>query len=119
MQLHDSSPDFPITPIFPPTSRNISNGFQSLLELNIKFYLLFLRPKWGWPLNISVTPSDFWPLPHPFVLFAPGTGGSSLSLGLRTTLAMSKSFSVIGPSLWNRLPPSARLSLLSSNLSTS
>ena len=27
--------------------------------------------------------------------------------------------SVIGPSLWNRLPPSARASLLSSNLSTS
>src|SRR6218665_887059 len=30
-----------------------------------------------------------------------------------------RSFSIIGPSLWNRLPPSARASLLSSNLSTS
>ena|SRR6218665_1692846 len=29
------------------------------------------------------------------------------------------SFSVVGPSLWNRLPPSARASFLSSNLSTS
>src|SRR6218665_979460 len=28
----------------------------------------------------------------------------------RTTMAMSRSFSVIGPSLWNRLPPSARAS---------
>ena len=37
----------------------------------------------------------------------------------RTSMAMSRSFSVIGPSLWNRLPPSARASLLSSNLSTS
>src|SRR6218665_3767869 len=37
----------------------------------------------------------------------------------RTTMAMSRSFSVIGPFLWNRLPPSAHASLLSSNLSTS
>src|SRR6218665_2229525 len=37
----------------------------------------------------------------------------------RTTMAMSRSFAVIAPSLWNRLPPSARASLLSSNLSTS
>jgi len=39
----------------------------------------------------------------------------------RTTIAMSRSFSIrpIGPSLWNRLPPSARPSILSSNLSTS
>src|SRR6218665_3077958 len=35
----------------------------------------------------------------------------------RTTMAMSRSFAVIAPSLWNRLPPSARASLLSSNLS--
>ena len=32
---------------------------------------------------------------------------------------MSGSFSVIGPSLWNHLPPSARAYFLSSNLSTS
>src|SRR6218665_430067 len=37
----------------------------------------------------------------------------------RTTMAMSRSFAVIAPSLWKRLPPSARVSLLSSNLSTS
>jgi len=37
----------------------------------------------------------------------------------RTTMAMSGSFSFIGPSLWNRLPPSARVSFLSSDLSTS
>ena len=36
-----------------------------------------------------------------------------------TTMVMSRSFSVIAPSLWNRLPPSARASLSSSNLSTS
>src|SRR6218665_598909 len=30
----------------------------------------------------------------------------------------NNAFSVIGPSLWHRLPPSARASLLSSNLST-
>src|SRR6218665_648862 len=29
----------------------------------------------------------------------------------RTTIAMSRSFAVIAPSLWNRLPPSARASL--------
>ena len=32
-------------------------------------------------------------------------------------MAKSRSFSVTGPSLWNRLPPSARASFLSSNLS--
>src|SRR6218665_1685932 len=69
----------------------------------------------GHRINISVTPSDFRPLPHLFVLYAPWKGGSSLSSRTRTTMAMSRSFSVIGPSLWNRLPPS----LLSSNLSTS
>src|SRR6218665_425364 len=46
------------------------------------FCLLFLRPKWGWHLNIFVTPSDFRPLPHPFVLYAPWIGGSFMSLGL-------------------------------------
>src|SRR6218665_2461195 len=71
MQLHDSLPDFPVTPISPTTSKNISIGFKSLLALNIKFCLLFSRPKWGWHLNISVTPSDFRPLPHPFLLCAP------------------------------------------------
>src|SRR6218665_3130516 len=76
-------------------SPNISIGFQSLLALNIKFCLLFLRPKWGSHLNISVTPSDFRPLPHPFVIY------------------------VIAPSLWNRLLHSACGSVLSSNLSTS
>src|SRR6218665_741608 len=37
----------------------------------------------------------------------------------RTIMAVSKSFSVIGPSLWNRLTPSAQASFLSSNLSAS
>src|SRR6218665_3516320 len=37
----------------------------------------------------------------------------------RTTMAMSRSFAVIAPALWIRLPPSARASLLSSTLSTS
>src|SRR6218665_1896696 len=32
---------------------------------------------------MMTTPSDFRPLPHPFVLYAPWTGGSFLSLGLR------------------------------------
>src|SRR6218665_1872652 len=30
----------------------------------------------------TVTPSDFRPLPHPFVFYAPGIGGNFLSLGL-------------------------------------
>src|SRR6218665_1132079 len=70
------------TLICPTTSRNISIGFQSLLALNIKFCLLFLRLKLGWHLNIFVTPSDFRPLPHPFVLFAPWIGGSFMSFGV-------------------------------------
>jgi len=37
----------------------------------------------------------------------------------RTTIAMSRSFAVIAPSLWNRLPPSSLASRLSSNLPTS
>src|SRR6218665_2345658 len=72
----------PPCPISPTRSRNISIGFQSLLALNIKFCSLFSKHNWGWHLNISVTPSDFRPLPHPFVLYAPWTGGSFLSLGL-------------------------------------
>src|SRR6218665_1326876 len=72
----------PVTPISPPTSRNIFIGFQSLLALNIKFCLSFLRPKSGWYLNISVKPSDFRPLNHPSVLYPPWTSGSFLSLGL-------------------------------------
>src|SRR6218665_3063432 len=43
---------------------------------------LTIRPKWGWHLNISVTSSDFRPLPRPFVLYVPWRGGSFLSLGL-------------------------------------
>src|SRR6218665_3547284 len=61
---------------------NISIGFQSLFALNIKLCLLFLRSQWGWHLNIFLTPSDFRPLPHPFVLCAPWTGGSFLFLGV-------------------------------------
>src|SRR6218665_973041 len=41
-----------------------------------------VKAEMGWHRNISLTPSDFRPLPHPFVLCAPWTGGSSLSLGL-------------------------------------
>src|SRR6218665_2447897 len=69
-------------PCYSHISFYIKEHLQSLLALNIKFCLLFLRPKWGWHLNISLTPSDFRPLPHPFVLYAPWRGESSLSLGL-------------------------------------
>src|SRR6218665_3975875 len=79
---HDSLPDFPVTPMSPPTSKNSYTAFQSLLALNTKLSLLSLRFKWECHLNISVTLSDFRPLPHPFVLYAPWTVGSSLSLGL-------------------------------------
>src|SRR6218665_3707028 len=54
----------------------------------------------------------------PFVLYAPWIGGSVLSLGLGQPWPCLD-LAVIAPSLWNRLPPSARASLLSSNLSTS
>src|SRR6218665_3005482 len=119
MQLHDSLPDFLVTPISPTTSRNISIGFQSLLALNIKFCLLFLRPKWG------VAPKYI----RDAILLH--TSDSSLRLlrsldrrelflpRTRTTMVMFKSFVVIAPSRWNRLPPSDRVSLLPSNLCTS
>src|SRR6218665_2788660 len=112
--MHDSLPDFPVTPISLATSRNISIGFQSLLALNIKFCLLSLRLKWGRHLNISVMPSVFRPLPHSFILYTPWTGGSSLSLGPGQPwpCLLSRSFSIIGHSLSNRLPPPARASLL-------
>jgi hypothetical protein len=38
---------------------------------------------------------------------------------VRTTMAQSRSFACIGPSLWNRLPPSLRSKILSSSISTS
>src|SRR6218665_1050030 len=53
---------------------NYQNIFQSHASLTIP-----LETKWGWHLNISVTPFDFRPLP--FILYAPWKGGSSLSLG--------------------------------------
>ena len=90
------------------------------LPSSTKFSLLSLRPKWGWHLNIFVTRSDFRPLPNPFVHNAPLTGGSSyIVTWTRTTMSKSRSFTVAGLSLWNRLPPSARASFSSSNLSTS
>src|SRR6218665_1682339 len=64
------------------TKLHINAPLCICILLNIKFCLLFSRPKWGWYLSISVTPSDFRPLPHPFVLYAPWTDRSSLSLGL-------------------------------------
>src|SRR6218665_2544898 len=47
-----------------------------------KVLLIVLKALIGWHLNISMTPFDFRPLPHPFALYAPWTGRSSLSLGL-------------------------------------
>src|SRR6218665_339016 len=84
-----------------------------------KVLLIVLKALIGWHLNISLTPFDFRPLPHPFVLYVPLTGGKFFVHRTRTTMAKSRSFSVAGPSLWNRLPPSAHASFLSSNLSTS
>src|SRR6218665_2487931 len=54
---------------------------RKVCGLDIKCCLFFSRLKWGWHLIISVTPSDFLPLPHPFAIYAPWKGGSSLSLG--------------------------------------
>jgi len=51
-------------------------------RIEYKVLLIVLRLKWGWHIHISVTPSDFRPLPHPFVLYAPLIGGRSLALGL-------------------------------------
>src|SRR6218665_2066328 len=108
-------PGFPLPPQPPPTSRNISIDFQSLLALNIKFCLLFLRPKYLHDaIRLPTSASSLCPLCSldRQELFVP-----------RTTIAMSRSYSVIGPSLWNHLPPSARASLLQPeptlNLSTS
>ena len=119
-QLHDSLPDFPVTPISPTTSRNISIGFQSLLALNnYKVLLIVLKAQMGVApkyyrdaIRLPTSATSLRPLRSMDrrELFVPRT---------RTTMAMSRSFSVIAPSLWNRLPPSARASLLSSNLPTS
>ena len=51
-------------------------------RIEYKVLLIVLKAQMGWQINISVKPSDFRPLPHPFVLYAPWTGGSFLSLGL-------------------------------------
>src|ERR1043165_5206218 len=40
-------------------------------------------------------------------------------LRVRTTMVQSRSFVCIGPSLWNRLPPSLRSTILSSGISIS
>src|SRR6218665_1017991 len=51
-------------------------------RIEYKVLLIVLKAQMGWHLNISVTLSDFRPLPHPFILYAPWIGGSFLSLGL-------------------------------------
>src|SRR6218665_2308347 len=50
--------------------------------IEYKVLLIVLKAQMGWHLNISMMPSDFRPLPHPFVLYASWIGGSFLSLGL-------------------------------------
>src|SRR6218665_822231 len=82
-------------------------------RIEYKVLLLVLKAQMGWHLNISVTPSDFCHIPSSSTL--PGKAGALCPW----TMAMSRSLSVIGPSLWDRLPPSARAALLSSNLFTS
>jgi len=51
-------------------------------RMEYKVLLIVLKAQMGQHLNISVTPSDFRPLPHPFVLYTPLTGGRTLSLEL-------------------------------------
>src|SRR6218665_3244467 len=55
---------------------------MAMMKISASFPPWDGRPCGHGDLNISVTPSDFRPLPHPFVLYAPLTGESSLSLGL-------------------------------------
>src|SRR6218665_2519783 len=99
------------------TSRNVSIGFQSLL-IEYKVLLIVLKAQMGVApkylrdaIRLPTSASSLRPLR--FLdrreLFVPRT---------RTTKAKSRSFSVAGPSLWNRLPPSARASFLSSSLYT-
>jgi len=52
------------------------------IRIEYKVLLTVLKAQMGWHLNISLMPFDFRPLPHSFVLYAPWTGGSSLSLEL-------------------------------------
>ena len=51
-------------------------------RIEYEVLLIVLMTQRGWHLNISVMPSDFRPLRHPVVFFAPLIGGSSLSLRL-------------------------------------
>jgi len=81
----------------PPTSEFIAENYKDLISKPSSLlvgYLNAYSPLWG----ENKTDQD---------LFVPRT---------KTTVAMSGSFSVIGPSLWNCIPPSARASFLSSYL---
>src|SRR6218665_3815272 len=77
--LRDSLPWTTLTPIYLLTSRNICNVFQSLLALNTKFSLLpLIKNQMGVVPKYLREISDFRPLPGPFAIYAPMTGGSSL-----------------------------------------
>src|SRR6218665_3667574 len=72
-------------PRYSHISYNIKEYLHWLpISTRIEYKVLFivLKAQMGWHLNISVTPSDFRPLQHPFVLYAPWTDGRFLSLGL-------------------------------------
>jgi len=120
-RLHDSLPDFFVTPISPATSKNISG-----------LHWLPISTRIGYNVLLIVLKAQMWVAPKYLHYAIPlPTSASSLrplrSLDrrelfvtwIRTIMAMSRSFSVIRPFLWNRLPPLARASFLSSNLSTS
>src|SRR6218665_1255387 len=115
-----SLPDFPVTTII--ISSYIKDHVHWLpisTRIEYKVLLIVLKAQMGVApkylrdaIRLTISVSSLRPLRSMDrrELFVPRT---------RTTMAMSRTFSVIGPSLWNRLPPSARASLLSSNLSMS
>src|SRR6218665_2987729 len=90
-----------------PPSRSInSTGFHSQLVSGSKFFFWFLNP------NSTLSATSHRPLRSSdgLVLFV---------LRVRTTMAQTRSFATIGPSLQNALPSSLRLTLLSRSRSAS
>src|SRR5678815_4469310 len=90
----------------------------SLRASNLKFSFLCSNFNWVLLQNIFVTKFSAPSLPRQSVLSDPLTDLTFLFPVLGSQ-SRSRSFVCIGPSLWNRLPPSLRSTILSSSISTS
>src|SRR6218665_683144 len=102
MQLHDSLPDFPATPLHSCYIKEHLHWIPISNHIEYKVLLIVLKaqmggaPKYLDAIRLPSSASSLRPLSSLETVERRGT----FVPRTRTTIAMSRSFSVIGPSLW-------------------